>query len=248
VATEANFSTYNPRAANPVYHFVSGFRFYFAGLRLLARHPGLLALSAVPIALTVVALVGLAAGGAWLAGSLVEGGGELRRLTEIFVFLLALVLGYLIYMPLARVLLAPFSEALSRRAHAVLRGSLPPRATGGWARAMLEGAKLVTLQLTVLAAALALGLILPPVGGPIGVAAAVIFAGLDYLDVPLSVRGLTLGRKLALLWRHKALALGFGLAGYCLLLIPLVNLLSLPVGVIGATRLVAELDEPAAEH
>ena len=87
---------------------------------------------------------------------------------------------------------------------------------------------------------------LPPLGGPIGVAAAVIFAGLDYLDVTAPARGSTLGRKLAPLWRHKALALGFGLASYCLLLIPLVNLLSLPVGVIGATRLVAELDEPAA--
>jgi uncharacterized protein involved in cysteine biosynthesis len=44
------------------------------------------------------------------------------------------------------------------------------------------------------------------------------------------------------IWRNKSLAIGFGAAAYLLLLIPVVNLLSLPVGVIGATLLTDALE------
>ena len=49
------------------------------------------------------------------------------------------------------------------------------------------------------------------------------------------MRGLKLREKLKIIGRHKSLALGFGMAGYVMLVIPIVNLFSLPVGVVGAT-------------
>jgi CysZ protein len=232
---------YDARRASPLYHFAAGIRFFFAGLPLLFRHPALLGLSLLPVLLTLIAIGSIGAASIYAAGRYF--GGELRLITQALVLLAVLLLGYVIYLPLARVLLAPFSEALSRRAHLVATGARMSRPAGGWARAMLEGLKLVLLQMVVGVLALAASLIFPPIGAPIGVLTAIFIVGLDYLDVPLSARGLKLREKLALVWRHKSAAAGFGLAGYLLLLIPIVNLFSLPVGVIGATLLATRLPQ-----
>jgi CysZ protein len=212
---------------------------------MIVRHPALLGLSLIPILLTVVLLFSLAFGVAWLVGGMIADalGDNLRILAQAIIFVLALLVGYFLYLPLARVLLAPFAEALSRRAHAINTGSKLPQSGLGWVRAMWEGLKLVMFQMMIAAAALALGLIFPPVGAPVGIVVAVFFAGLDFFDVSLSARGLRMRRKLGIVWRNKSLALGFGAAAYLMLLIPVVNLLSLPVGVIGATFLIDSLED-----
>jgi CysZ protein len=243
--TSKNPSLQNYRAgsANPFYHFGWGMRFFFAGLRMLIRHPALLALSLIPIALTVVLLLSLAFGCAWLIGQLLAElfGNELKLLAQIMTFLLALLLGYFAYLPLARVLLAPFSEMLSRKAHAISTGT-EYRSGFSWSRAMIEGLKLALFHIAAALAALVLSILFPPVGTPMGIVVAVFLCGLDFLDVPLSARGMPFGKKLGVIGRNKALALGFGTASYLMLLIPGINLLSLPVGVIGATLLTDQLE------
>jgi CysZ protein len=218
-------------------------RFFFAGLRMLIRHPALLALSLIPIALTVVLLLSLALGCAWLIGQLFSEmlGNELRLLAQAVIFLLALLLGYFAYLPLARVLLAPFSEMLSRKAHAISKGT-EYRSGFSWGRAIVEGLKLASLHIAIALAALALGILFPPIGTPLSIVVAIFLCGLDFLDVPLSARGMPLGKKLGVISRNKSLALGFGAASYLMLLIPGINLLSLPVGVIGATLLTDQLE------
>jgi CysZ protein len=149
-------------------------------------------------------------------------------------------------MPVARVLLAPFAEALSRKTRAITLsagGRSKPQNNQGWARAMLEGLKLVIFQAVIALAALALGLAFPPVGAPVGVAVAIFLGGLDFFDIPLSTRGLRLRNKLGVIWRNKFLALGFGAAAYLMLLIPVINMLALPVGVVGATLLIAAIED-----
>lgn len=234
---------YNPRAASPLYHFTSGMRFFFAGLPLLFRHPALLGLSLIPILLTLLVVGALAFGAAWAVGQLIADalGAELRTFAQAVVVVLALLLGYFLYLPLARVVLAPFSEALSRRTHTISTGA-HYRSNLNWARAMWEGLKLVLMQLAILLAVFIVGLLFPPIGAPLGILVAVFVSGLDFLDVPLSARGLPLRKKLGLLRQHKAVALGFGAAAYLLLFLPFVNLLALPVGVIGATLLTDHLE------
>ena len=211
---------------------------------MFVRHPSLLMLSLIPIALTVVLLLLLAFGCAWLIGQLVAGWipDDLRLPAQAVIFILALLLGYFIYLPLARVLLAPFGEALSRRTHSISMRDGGWRSDAGWVRAMTEGLKLAVFHLVVALIALALGFIFPPVGVPIGILVAVFLSGLDFLDVPLSARGIPFRKKLGVVGRHKSLALGFGAASYLMLLIPGVNLLLLPVGVIGATLLTDQLE------
>jgi uncharacterized protein involved in cysteine biosynthesis len=48
--------------------------------------------------------------------------------------------------------------------------------------------------------------------------------------------------KLGVIWRNKFLAVGFGAAAYLTLLIPVINMLALPVGVVGATLLIDSLE------
>ena len=63
--------------------------------------------------------------------------------------LLTLLIAYFLYLPVARVLLAPFAEALSRRSAAIDMGRTIRQNGQGWARAMLEGLKLVIFQAAV---------------------------------------------------------------------------------------------------
>jgi hypothetical protein len=160
--------SYNNRITNPFYHIAWGVRFFLAGARALVRHPDLLGLSLVPILLTVVLLVALAVAGAWIAGRLLVNvvGADLRVFAQALVFLLALMIGYFLYLPVARVLLAPFAEALSRKTRLINTSEAVRQQNLGWARAMWEGLKLVAFQSVVAAAALALSLFFPPVGAP----------------------------------------------------------------------------------
>ncbi|MCI0662653.1 MAG: EI24 domain-containing protein [Acidobacteria bacterium] len=241
---------YDPRTTNPIYHLVWGIRFFFSGLLMLTRHPPLLGLSLIPIVITVVALLSLALSIAWLVGGWVAGilGEDLRIVAQALIFLFALMLGYFLYLPVARVLLAPFSEALSRRAHAINTAAMSNSshiglASRGWGRAMLEGLKLVMFQVVIGITALTISLVFPPFSAPIGITVAIFICALDFCDVPLSVRGLPFGRKMNLIWRYKSLTIGFGIAAYLSLLIPIVNLFSLPAGVIGATLLINGIEK-----
>jgi CysZ protein len=236
---------YDNRARNPFYHIIWGVRFFFLGMRTLARNPELLSLALIPMLLTLALLLGLTVAGAWVVGRLVGDamGVEIRVAAQVLMVLLALLIAYFLYLPVARVLLAPFAEALSRRTRVINMGQTPRRNNQSWARAMLEGLKLVAFQTAVALAALALSLAFPPVGAPIGVAVAIFLAGLDFLDIPLSTRGLRLRKKLGVIWDAKFLALGFGAAAYLLLLIPVINMLALPIGVIGATLLTDSLPD-----
>ena len=216
----------------------------------------------IPMLLTLALLMGLIFGASlvvgWLIGDAVRY--ELRIAAQVLMFALALLIAYFLYMPVARILLAPFAEALSRKTCAICvapggymirqkntgKSSQGQNSQGqnsqGWMRAMWEGLKVVIFQAAVSLAALALGLAFPPVGAPVGVAVAIFLGGLDFFDIPLSTRGLRLRKKLSVIWSNKSLALGFGAAVYLMLLIPVINMIALPVGVVGATLLIDALE------
>ena len=227
---------------NPFVRFFQGINFYFNGLGLLIRYPSLFTLALIPVTLTVVVLLGLAWGSAWMIGRSLQRAqmiaAEGQVLIQALVFLLVLFVMYLVYLPLTRIFLAPFSDKISHKT-SVLSGA-NSKATNelGFYRAILEGAKLVGWQLVLVGIVLLLTIFLPPLGVPLGVFVTICFCGIDFLDVPLSMRGMSMRQKFGFLWRSRALVFGFAMAGYLLLHIPILNLFVLPVGVIGATLLV----------
>lgn len=204
---------------------------------MLIGQPALLALSLIPILLTVIFLVALVIGCVWLVGQLISGliPDDFKVFAQAIILVLAFLLSYFLYLPVARVLLAPFAEAISRKTHTITTGETF-RSDVGWIRAMKEGLKIALLHIVVGGLALALNF-LPPFGPVIGIIITVFLHGLDFMDVPLSARGIPFGQKLGVVWQNKSAAFGFGAASYLMLLIPIVNLICLPVGVIGATLL-----------
>ncbi|MFN0112917.1 MAG: EI24 domain-containing protein [Blastocatellia bacterium] len=243
-----SYKNYRANSANPFYHFGWGIRFFFAGLRMLFGQPALLALSLIPILLTVVFLVALILGSVWLVGQLISDliPSDFKVFAQAIILILAFLLSYFLYLPVARVLLAPFAEAISRKTHTITTGETF-RSDVGWIRAMKEGLKIALLHIVVGGLALALNF-LPPFGPVIGILITVFLHGLDFLDVPLSVRGVPFSKKLGIVWQNKSAAFGFGAASYLMLLVPVVNLICLPVGVIGATLLTDQTNLTAASR
>ncbi len=226
---------------NPISKFLLGIRHYLSGLKRLLIYPSLLVLAIVPILLTLVTLLFFAGGGAWLIGSWMGNRFSLSSdslvVMQALTFLIIIFVTLWIYLPLTRIFLAPISEQLSAKTFKLHGEMQPSDREVNFAHAMWEGVKLVALQLIVLGMALLLSFIFPPIS-PILVLITIIFVGMDFLDVPLSLRGLNTGEKLTFYWNNRAMFLGFSFAGYVMLHIPLVNVLTLPVGIIGGTMLV----------
>jgi CysZ protein len=89
-----------------------------------------------------------------------------------------------------------------------------------------------------------IGLAVPPLA-PVVLALQILLASLmiawNLLDYPLTLRGVPLRARLALLRRHASSVLGFGLAFALVFSVPAAGVFLLPVGVVAATELVWRL-------
>lgn len=218
---------------------------------MLFRYPRLFGLAIIPIVLTVVFLIGLAGAGAWWIGRGLEQSEMLpadgRLLLQALTMLLVFFIAYLIYLPLTRIFLAPFSEKLSRKTTELNGNSNKNDSNLGVFKSIWEGVKLVTLQFILVGIILLVTLFFPPIGVPVGIFMTICFCGVDLVDVPLSVNGMSFRQKVRFWWGNRAMVLGFAVAAYLLLHVPLVNLLALPVGVIGGTLLVNHIERELYE-
>jgi len=81
--------------------------------------------------------------------------------------------------------------------------------------------------------------------------ATVWFVGQELMDVPLSRRRMSLRDKLGVLRDHRASVAGLGGVTALALLIPLANLVVMPIAVLGASLLYCDLvrlgEEPLAQ-
>jgi CysZ protein len=107
-------------------------------------------------------------------------------------------------------------------------------------RALRDGLLLVTSTAGLSVGLLLLGLV-PLLGQTVvpvlGACVTGFFLSVELTSIALERRGLGLGGRLALLWRRRLLALGFGLAAFVLFLVPLGAVLCMPGAVAGGTLL-----------
>ena len=200
---------YDNRASNPVYHVVWGVRFFFGDANARPQS-GFAQPLTDPDAADAGLAGGLIFGAAWTVGQLIGDAVrvEIRIVAQVLMFLLTFLIAYFLYLPVARVLLALFAEALSRKNTSISTGRKIRQNDQGWTRAMWEGLKLVIFQAVVALAALALGLAFARRSARRKWSVAIFLAGLDFFDIPLSTRGLRLRKKLGVIWRNKSLAIG----------------------------------------
>ncbi|MEN8182971.1 MAG: EI24 domain-containing protein, partial [Myxococcota bacterium] len=157
----------------------------------------------------------------------------------------ALLVGALL---LASLLASPFLEALSRRVEALVTGRVEEIGDGGWlaplregGRSMLEEARRLAFFVGVQLGLLGFGLLVPGgqvVAPPAMTLVAVLFLPLDYASYALDRRRLSFRDKRRWVVERGPLMLGYGAAAFLTCLVPGLNLLAMPVLVIGGTLLV----------
>lgn len=225
------------------------------GLWLIVRTPAAWPLAAVPIAIATVLIVAIAALSIGLVPRVVGDavgatatwwGGAFKVLLEIMAVIAGLVLALVAGALLAQPLSSPALERLIRLTEASL--GLPPRAkTSFWLDAWrsLRGALIGLSAVPIVLALTAIELAVPGsswVVLPLKLFVSGLLVSWDLLDYPLGVRDLRLRDRLAWMGAHKAEVIGFGLSLACVFLVPCLQLVLLPAGVVGATLLVRAIE------
>lgn len=229
--------------------FGHGISSFFRGFSLLARMPDTYGLALVPVAAAIVITFAIASVGAWFVPDLIEkwmgGGGFWTVLLQVFASIVFILFSVLLGLGLAQPASGPALEAIVRRTEKKLgypEHEPTPFITdvvrsAGSAALGIGGALAVVIALTLVG--FIPGAVIITV--PLKIIAAAFFLAWDVIDYPLSVRGVKLGQRLAFVARNFKAVAGFAVGLGLVALIPCGFLLILPVGVVGATALVAPL-------
>jgi CysZ protein len=252
------------RSAPVIVQWGRGMALPFRAVALLWRNRSLWPWAAAPAMIGLLLFAGVATGAVayaddllalWWAQPSGEGiGPGLLRLVWTVLYVVLLVVGvasaYLTALLLGGIIASPFNDALSVRVEALLDGEAPPEDDAGmWAamgRSVVSTAGVTATYVTVAVPVLALNLI-PAIGPPVatvlhaGVAA--FFLAVEYADVAFARYGLPWRDKLRVLNAHRGLAAGFGLSTSLLMWIPGLNLIVMPIAVVGGTALGRALAE-----
>lgn len=238
---------------------VGGFALPFRAARILATTPSLWGWAILP-ALINVALFALIFAALFLnAGRLLDGVWArpeilawyhwfLAGLWHLFLAILVLLsaaLAYFLVLLLSGVVASPAQKKLSRQTERALTDRFVDVRHGehplvGGLRSVGTSLAILLIYLVIMAILLLLHLI--PVVGSIAytvlaTAVSIYFLSLEYTDDTLERRGLLFRQKLAVLRRNIDLAGGFGAGLAILLFIPFVNLIAMPIAVVGGTML-----------
>jgi len=170
-----------------------------------------------------------------------------RWLWQAVLWVLFFLVMWLTFITLVNIVAGPWNEALSARIEDLLAGTdrAPPDDLSQNLRDLARGIRHSLIRLcifwTVYLPLLILSLI--PTGVTellflvVGIPWSSFFVALEFADIPESRRRRGLWDKFRTVWAHRAPMMGFGVASFFLLMIPLVNLLTVPVAVTGMTLL-----------
>lgn len=241
--------------SNPAQRFAAGFFSPFSAARFLLRQPGLLRFVLIPLSINVMVFAGAVWGGLHLFSSIVARylpQGEawywilLTYLLWVVAVLLTLVLVFFCFTAVGNLIAAPFNDLLSERTEELLIGrslsepfSLRSFMRDGW-RILLEQGKRIFVFLLGMGLLLLLNL-LPGVGtllyAGLSVGWAVVFLSVEYTSYIADRKRMGFAAQRRYLFGHKLLMAGFGCGLLCLLAVPFLQLLCIPLGVVAATRL-----------
>ena len=232
------------------------------GFALWATSPRLMLLGAVPALIVGVVWVALLV---WLwtsidgvAAALTPFAADwsatwrsgVRVLVGLVLVAASLVLALLSYTAVVLTVGDPFYERISGAVERRLGDPPPGREeplVRGLVRAAGEGLRLLGVSLIVAVLVLLLGLV-PVVGAPLAAVAGALLGGwalaVELTGTPFDARGVDLAGRRTVLRRHRARALGFGVATWLLFLVPFGAVLAMPAAVGGAVRLTRALSTP----
>lgn len=230
--------------------FVSGVRAFLWGVGKLVAKPAWWPLALVPMAMACLLTIALGFAGVklavWLLASIPDSAAWWRVPAEIALSFVAIVLACFVALGLAQPLAGPALEALVRRVEQEL--GLPERPSTPFLldvwRSLVSALLGALFGLPFLILAFLVNLI--PGGTvvaiPLKFLVVTIALAWDLCDYPLSVRGLSIGARVRFIAAHFWSVLGFSVGISLVALLPCGGLLILPAGVVGATRLLRDVD------
>lgn len=236
-----------PQAPRPALGFFHGLRTVPRALDVLQAVPRLLGWLLIPLALTLI-LDGLVLryGLGWLHG-------HLRALLpqQTLGVLLDILAGILLVIILAwtfSFVFLAFCELVVDQVSEGVEEHLTGQAGSAAGLGSLLRGLLFSLLQSMFAATLGLlGLLLnliPILGTLASLGLSALLLGYGFFSVSAGRKGLSLSQRLSLLWAHLAPVLGLGSAVMLINLIPVLNLLALPVFVVAGTILFLDVTLP----
>ena len=244
------------RIHRPFTEFARGVADHFRGARMLLGHGSLFGWAAIPIALTLLLLLGLIVGldiyiwrllSEWLGPAEGWWADALHWALAIILYAVVLVVAYLLFSFLRLLIAAPFGDPLSLRTEALWRHA-HGRTTEAGVKGSAHGEHFMrsttravgdALRLTVAEYGvylLCLPFLLIPVVGVVPIWwARSYYAGVNALDCSLSCRGFTWPEKRKVFKANRARLTGLGLGMVLFDLTIVLALFSLPAGIVGGT-------------
>ncbi len=236
-----------PRPPSP-----SGFDAFTGGIGFIVITPRVWGYALVPVAMLLMLFCGLSglalsyshSFGHWAIAPDVGFWGEVGRWMLIVVAaLIGLIVAMLVALSLAQPLSGFALEAVAHAQEMALKGSAVPRTS--FLTALVSTAKSVAIAVclggTTLAILFVVGFFFPPalvVTVPLKVLVCGWMLAWDFIDYPLAMRGVGLGERFDWVGRNFGAFTVFGVLWALLLVVPGMQLVILPMGVAGATRLV----------
>lgn len=249
------------RVTSPLLNFAKGFWYPFTSFSFVRRHPRLYPFIILPLTINVISFCLVIYFGFDFYRQLVmsripQGEAWYWLILNYFLLLLAivviLVLIFFTFAAVGSLLASPFNDLLSERTELLLGGRIgeQPFAVVRFLREvggnLLTEAKKVGLFLLGMVALLFLHL-LPLVGAMLYPLLSVVwtacFLVMEYTGYVFARKRLGLGAQWRILGRNAAVMSGFGLGLFCLLAIPFLQFFCIPLGVVGAVRLLADAGE-----
>ena len=164
---------------------------------------------------------------------------------RILLYPLLIVVSYFVTLLLAGIIASPFNEALSEHTERVMMGDATP-AEEGWGALVTGGIRGIFMEIFTTVPRLFLVILLGLIPGAGPILAAIVgayFIAVTYTDYVFERRKYPFKKKFDTIWKHRRMALGFGVGANLLLIIPFVNFLTMPIAVVGGTALAITLDE-----
>lgn len=245
----------NSSATGPAQRFVAGFLSPFQSASFLRRHPRLIRFILFPFVINVLVFIAAVwAGLHFFATTVVhyipQGDAwywaVVAYLLWVVAALLTMVLVFFSFSLLGTLLASPFNDLLSEKTEELLTGrdsAHPFRWRGflvGAVHTLADEGKKALVFLAGMGLLLLLNL-LPGLGtllfGTLSVLWTLVFLVLEYTGYIASRKGMRFVTHRRYLMRRKLAMFGFGCGLLCLLAIPLLQFLTIPLGVVAATRL-----------
>lgn len=244
--------------SGPLASFARGFFYPFRGGRLLLKFPGLLRYILIPLVINILVFTGVVYFGFDLFNNVVTGllpTGEawywalLYYLLWLVAIVVTAVVVFFVFTVVGNLLASPFNDLLSETVERKLAGETKEEAfswRGFWReawRVFVDESKKISVFVVVMLLLLLLNLV-PAVGqllySVLAVLTTLFFLTVEYLGYAMNRHRLGFGEQRRFIFRRKFLSLGFGVGVMCILVIPFLQFLCIPVSVLGGTLLFLE--------